>query len=64
MKTDVIVDKENYVTEVKVSFTPLEFLVMKKSLEYFIENNENTDDTVIAWDMCNTSMSLNMKEGE
>jgi len=61
MITNVNVDKDKYVTDVNVTFTPLEFLVMKKSLQYFIENNENTDDTVIAWDMYNTSMSFNMK---
>lgn len=58
MTTNVNVDKDKYVTDVNVTFTPLEFLVMKKSLQYFIENNENTDDTVIAWDMYNTSMSF------
>ena len=58
MKTDVIVDKENYVTEVKASFTPLEFLVMKKSLQYFIENNDNVDDTVIAWGMYNSDAEI------
>lgn len=62
MKTDVIVDKENYVTEVKVSFTPLEFIVLRKSLEYFIENNDNVGDTVIAWGMYNSDAE--MKEGD
>lgn len=62
MKTDVIVDKENNVTEVKVSFTPLEFIVLRKSLEYFVENNDNVGDTVIAWGMYNSDAE--MKEGD
>lgn len=61
MKTNVVIDDENYVTEVKVTLTPLEFIVMKKSLEYFIENNDNVNDTVIAWDMCNNDMYSNGK---
>ena len=61
MTTNVNVDKEKYVTDVNVTFTPLEFLTMRKSLQYFIENNENTDDTVLAWDMYNTSMSFSMR---
>ena len=62
MKTNVIVDNKNYVTEVKATFTPLEFIVLKKSLKYFVENNDNVDDTVIAWDMYNSDAE--MKEGE
>ena len=64
MKVDVNVDKDKYVDEVKVVFTPLEFLVFKKSLQFFIENNENTDDTIIAWDMFNSKLDFNFKVGE
>lgn len=62
MKTNVIVDNENYVTEVKSTFTPLEFIVLRKSLEYFVENNDNVYDTVIAWGMYNSDAE--MKEGD
>ena len=62
MKTNVIVDNENYVTEVKSTFTPLEFIVLRKSLEYFVENNDNVNDTVIAWGMYNSDAE--MKEGD
>ena len=56
MKTNVVIDDENYVTEVKTTFTPLEFIVLRKSLEYFVENNDNNDDKITAWDMYNTSL--------